>query len=99
MLKLVVLRARTRARERGSRDQLFAEADAWEDAIRDFLVGKRRVTVLEVARDGLRIDVPRLGTADQRRIRAVLERAGWGHGKRAGHARWWIPAGVAHDAP
>jgi predicted P-loop ATPase len=65
------------------------ERDAWEDAIRDFLAGKRRVTVLEVARDGLKIDVPRLGTADQRRITAVLERAGWGHGKRTGHARWW----------
>jgi predicted P-loop ATPase len=69
------------------------EADAWEDAIRDFLAGKQRVTVLEVAHDGLHIDVPRLGTADQRRITAVLERAGWGHGKRAGQARWWVPSG------
>jgi predicted P-loop ATPase len=74
------------------------EADAWEDAIRDFLAGKQRVTILEVARDGLLIEVPRLGTADQRRITAVLERAGWSHGKRSGHARWWVPAGVTHDA-
>jgi predicted P-loop ATPase len=74
------------------------EADAWEDAIRGFLAGKVRVTVLEVARDALHIEVPRLGTADQRRITAVLERAGWTHGKRSGHARWWVPAGVTHDA-
>jgi predicted P-loop ATPase len=75
------------------------ETDAWEDAIRGFLAGRQRVTVLEVARDALRIDVPRLGTADQRRITAVLERAGWRHGKRTGQARWWVPAGVTHDAP
>ena len=67
------------------------EADAWEDAIEGFLAGKQRVTVLEVARGGLHIDVPRLGTADQRRIMAALERLGWRRGKRAGGARWWVP--------
>ena len=69
------------------------EADAWEESIRAFLTGKRRTTVLEVARDGLHIDVARLGTADQRRITAALERLGWERGKRAGSARWWVPAG------
>ena len=66
------------------------ETDAWEEAIRGFLAGKQRVTVLEVARDGMHIDVPRLGTADQRRIAATLERLGWARGKREGVARWWV---------
>jgi predicted P-loop ATPase len=75
------------------------EADAWEDAIRGFLTGKQRVTILEVARGGLHIDLPRIGTADQRRITAALERLGWSRGKREGAARPWLPTGVTHDAP
>lgn len=75
------------------------EADAWEEEIKGYLRGKDKTTVLEVARDGLKIELPRIGTADQRRITAALERLGWGRGKRAGLARWWVPAGVTHDAP
>jgi predicted P-loop ATPase len=67
------------------------EVDAWEDAISGFVAGKHRTTVLKVARDGLHIDVPRISTADQRRITAALERLGWGRGKREGNARWWVP--------
>jgi predicted P-loop ATPase len=67
------------------------EADAWEEEIRKFLAGKQRTTVLEVAQLGLKIEIPRIGTADQRRITAALERLGWTRGKRAGAARWWCP--------
>jgi predicted P-loop ATPase len=66
------------------------EADAWEEAIKGFLTGKEKTTVLEVARDALNIELRRIGTADQRRITAALERLGWGRGKRAGTARWWV---------
>ena len=69
------------------------EADAWEEAIKGFLTGKKKTTVLEVARDGLDIELPKIGTADQRRITAALERLGWGRGKRAGITRWWVPSG------
>ena len=75
------------------------EADAWEEEIRTFLAGKQRTTVLDVAREGLRIELSRIGTADQRRITAALERLGWRRGKREGAARWWVPVGVTHDAP
>ena len=68
------------------------EADAWEEQIRGFLTGKERTTVLDVAQRGLKIDLPRIGTADQRRITAALERLGWARGKRAGTARWWARA-------
>jgi len=53
------------------------EADAWEEMISEYLTGKSRVTIGEVARDGLHIETPRIGTADQRRIAAALERLGW----------------------
>ncbi len=69
------------------------EADAWEEEIKGFLGGKSKTTVLEVARDGLHIELPKIGTADQRRVPAALERLGWGRGKRAGTARWWVPGG------
>jgi predicted P-loop ATPase len=75
------------------------EADAWEEEIRSFLAGKQRTTVLEVAQHGLKIELPKIGTADQRRITAALERLGWTRGKRAGAARWWVASGVTHDAP
>jgi predicted P-loop ATPase len=60
------------------------ESDAWEQAIREWLSGRDRCTVLDVARGALFIETPRLGTADQRRISAALERLGWERGARSG---------------
>ena len=54
------------------------EADAWEDTIRKFLAAREQTTVGEVARDALFIETPRIGTADQRRITAIMERLNWG---------------------
>ena len=71
------------------------EADAWEDEIGRFLIGRQRVTVLEVAREGLFIDTPKIGVAEQRRITAALERLKWQRGQRTMTARWWNPP---HDA-
>jgi predicted P-loop ATPase len=61
------------------------EQDAWEVPIAQFLAGtsQTRVTITEVAQ-ALHIDVPKLGTADQRRISAALERLGWERGTRGG---------------
>lgn len=72
------------------------EADAWEEAIAAFLSGKDRTTVLEVARHGLSIETARVGTSDQRRITAIMERMGWERGMRTGRSgtRWWEPAGA-----
>ena len=65
------------------------EADAWEQAIAAFLTGKPKTTVLEVALHGLGFDKPKLGTADQRRITAALERLGWMQ-KRSNGVRWYV---------
>jgi predicted P-loop ATPase len=67
------------------------EADAWEEPIRGFLAGRLRTTVIEVAQNALRFETPKIGTTDQRRITAVLERSEWRRGKREGKARWWVP--------
>jgi predicted P-loop ATPase len=69
------------------------EADAWEERIERCLAGKQRTTVLDVARNSLDIELSRIGTADQRRITAALERLGWSRGKREGSARPWVGQG------
>ena len=50
-------------------------------AIEAHFVGRKRTTIMEVARDALKIETPRLGTHDQRRIAAALERSGWKRGE------------------
>jgi predicted P-loop ATPase len=71
------------------------EADAWEENIGDHIKRKQRVTVGEVARQALFIETPRIGTADQRRIAAALERLNWRRerdGKTDSQGkRWWVP--------
>jgi predicted P-loop ATPase len=67
------------------------ESDAWEALVGSFLTGCAKTTILEVARSALFIDVPKLGTADQRRIGAILERLGWERGARNGTERPWLP--------
>jgi hypothetical protein len=66
------------------------EADAWEDAVEHYLRTQTQTTILKVAHDGVGIETPRIGTADQRRIRNILMRLGWVEGKRTERARWWI---------
>lgn len=68
------------------------EADAWEQAVISWLPNITKTTVLEVAREALHIETPKLGTADQRRIIAILERLQWVRGKRGDRGeRYWVP--------
>lgn len=66
------------------------EGDAWEEVIAEYLTRRTSVTVIEVAREAVMLDMPKIGTADQRRITAVLERLGWVRGKRTEDGRPWI---------
>ena len=69
------------------------EADAWEDDIRRFLGqafakrhGRSKWRALRLA-----IETPRIGTAEQRRIAAVLEQLGWRRLKKDWEGnRWWV---------
>jgi predicted P-loop ATPase len=63
------------------------EADTWEENIADYLKTAHRVTVDQIAREALHIDTPRIGTAEQRRIAAALERLNWKRGRNS--ARRW----------
>jgi predicted P-loop ATPase len=68
------------------------EADAWEQAIAEWLAssGRERVTVLEAARVALSMESGRIGVGDQRRIAAALERLGWRRGRRGPQGeRFW----------
>ncbi|WP_426608992.1 VapE domain-containing protein [Bradyrhizobium sp. McL0616] len=65
------------------------EADVWEESIAGYLVDKTEVTISEVARVVLRMETGRVGTAEQRRIGAALERLGWERGKPTATRRPW----------
>jgi len=68
------------------------EADAWEETIAAYLEKQERVTVGQVARDGIGLETPRIGTADQRRITAAMERLGWQRATRGNSGeRYWAP--------
>ena len=68
------------------------ETDPWEETIEAFLNGLTRTTVSQVATGALGFPVGRIGTADVRRITAVLKTLKWTRGKRKERARWWVPA-------
>ena len=53
------------------------EGDVWQDAVAAWLKMRSRVTVSEVARDCIGLEMPRIGTADQRRISSILQHLGW----------------------
>jgi predicted P-loop ATPase len=68
------------------------ESDAWEECIADYLKTKERVTIGEIAKLALYIETPRIGTADQRRIAAVLDMLGWHRVPKDWQGkRWWGP--------
>lgn len=66
------------------------EADAWEEPIAEFLEARSKVTVMEVAKGALSAETAKLGTADQRRITAIMDRLGWKRGERDMHGRPWV---------
>jgi hypothetical protein len=70
------------------------ESDAWEQPIAEHIAKNAlaRTTIFDLARSALDYEVQRIGSADQRRIMAILESLGWQRGKReAGTGkRWWV---------
>jgi predicted P-loop ATPase len=67
------------------------EVDAWEESISTYLGAETKVTIGQVARGALGIDVPRLGRAEQNRISAALQRLGWKREPKKDWQgkRWW----------
>jgi predicted P-loop ATPase len=75
------------------------EVDLWEVPIAEFLDLEAakgepaKVTLGQVAGGALRLEIGRVGTADQRRIAAVMRHVGWKRDEKreAGTGRWfWI---------
>jgi predicted P-loop ATPase len=70
------------------------EGDVWEDQIAEYIGKHPTATIGDIARDAIGITTDRIGTADQRRIAAVLEILGWQRQPRRGSdgKRLWGPA-------
>jgi predicted P-loop ATPase len=69
------------------------EADVWEENIADYLNNASKVTIGQIAKEALYIETPRIGTAEQRRIAAALERLNWKRQPKDWQGkRWWTPA-------
>jgi predicted P-loop ATPase len=75
------------------------ETDPWELAISDYVDNLSRVTVQDIARDVLHMEeISRIGTADQRRITAVLVDKGWQSG-RDWRGRFYVSPNAAKTFP
>ncbi|WP_406854383.1 virulence-associated E family protein [Alsobacter sp. KACC 23698] len=68
------------------------EIDPWEELIVNHLKSVSKVTVTGIAREILGFDISRIGTREQRRISAVLERSGWERRKSGSEGRYWVPS-------
>jgi predicted P-loop ATPase len=67
------------------------EGDVWEEDVFAYLNScPDEVTVGQVAKEALSFEPADIGTADQRRIAAILEHLGWRRGKRRQDCRPWI---------
>jgi predicted P-loop ATPase len=64
------------------------EADAWEQPIAAYADCKERITTLDVAREALHIETGKIGVPEQRRIGAILRKAGWTK-SRSGSQNYW----------
>jgi predicted P-loop ATPase len=62
--------------------------DIWEDRIDQFVAGKLRVTVAEIAREALMIPEGQMRQEHNVRIASILKERGW-VAKRSNRARWW----------
>jgi predicted P-loop ATPase len=75
------------------------EADPWEDPVASYLdsliapsgLFAPKVLISQVGKDALGFSSDaRIGTADARRIAAILQREGWKRGPRQSDGRWWV---------
>lgn len=72
------------------------EADVWEERVTAYLAGVSRTTIGAVATGALGFETARVGTAEQRRISAILTALGWEPGRRShGGKRNWVRRGDA----
>jgi predicted P-loop ATPase len=64
------------------------EGDAWQEPIAEYIAGLTKATIAGIATNALGLKTDRLGTADQRRIGAILTILEWVP-KRDMRGRWW----------
>lgn len=66
------------------------EEDAWQGIVADYLERRLEVTITDIAKQAIGIDASHIGTSEQRRIAAILDRLGWERGRRRSDGRPWV---------
>jgi len=75
------------------------DADAWEQTVRTHLETVSKTTIGDIAREGLHIETPKIGRAEQNRIAAILERLGWHRLPKDWKGnRFWAPASATQPS-
>ena len=73
------------------------QLDVWEPVIAEWLDRSwedDRVRIIDIARDALKIEDGRMGTAERNRITDVLTHLGWKRAKRQAKARYFVRPGT-----
>lgn len=67
------------------------EADPWQEAIETYLrrVQPDRITAIEILREAICIELPRIGTPEQRRVKTIMQALGWGQ-KKTETSRFYV---------
>ena len=65
------------------------DTDAWQDQIRFYLEGKDQVTIPEIMKGPLEIEVPKMHRSAQNRVKAILIRLGWERGRHTNTGIQW----------
>ena len=64
-------------------------SDAWEEPVTKYLNGKDKVTISEILKNAIFLDISKQSRADQNRVMPILADNGFKRGKRTGRGRWW----------
>lgn len=64
------------------------ESDPWEEPVKNYVADKGRVTIPEVAFNGLGVQTGSLGMTDQRRLGTIMRRLNWEKKKSMGTMSW-----------
>ncbi len=77
-------------RQAEAEQQSRYDSDVWEETVAEYVSDKHEVTISEIMKTALSIEIPRMDRAGQNRVMKILPRLGWDRGDRlaSGRTAW-----------